>query len=133
MDLSLPAIGMVEIIDKAVPGVRPIRPNKPLNIAVGLVAGGLAGGFLATLVYLLQLRAFRRLSSGSRTQYPPQLRAAARILIALFLGLLLGYQIAVPLTWFTLIGLPLCFLFGGGALAYIEFAKPSIEPTARVA
>ena len=30
----------VEIVDKAVPGLRPVRPNKPLNIALG-VAGGL--------------------------------------------------------------------------------------------
>jgi capsular polysaccharide biosynthesis protein len=37
----------VEIVDKAVPGLRPVRPNKPLNIVLGIAGGillGLAGG-----------------------------------------------------------------------------------------
>jgi uncharacterized protein involved in exopolysaccharide biosynthesis len=29
----------VEIVDKAVPGLRPVRPNKPLNIALGILGG----------------------------------------------------------------------------------------------
>ena len=28
-----------EIVDKAVPGLRPVRPNKPLNIALGIIGG----------------------------------------------------------------------------------------------
>jgi capsular polysaccharide biosynthesis protein len=37
----------VEITDRAVPGLRPVRPNKPLNLAIGALAGlllGTAGG-----------------------------------------------------------------------------------------
>jgi len=37
----------VEIIDRAQPGLRPVRPNKPLNLAIGALAGmlfGTAGG-----------------------------------------------------------------------------------------
>jgi capsular polysaccharide biosynthesis protein len=33
----------VEIIDMAVPGRRPVRPNKPLNLAIGALAGLLLG------------------------------------------------------------------------------------------
>jgi len=33
----------VEIIDRAVPGFRPVRPNKPLNLAVGLLLGLVLG------------------------------------------------------------------------------------------
>jgi capsular polysaccharide biosynthesis protein len=33
----------VEVIDKAVPGHRPVRPNKPLNLAIGLVLGLVLG------------------------------------------------------------------------------------------
>jgi capsular polysaccharide biosynthesis protein len=29
----------VEIVDKAAPGLRPVRPNKPLNIALGILGG----------------------------------------------------------------------------------------------
>jgi capsular polysaccharide biosynthesis protein len=29
----------VEIVDKAVPGLRPVRPNRPLNIALGIIGG----------------------------------------------------------------------------------------------
>ena len=36
----------VEILDRAVPGFRPIRPNKPLNITLGVLIG-LVLGFLA--------------------------------------------------------------------------------------
>jgi len=33
----------VEIIDRAVPGLRPVRPNKPLNLAVGALLGLVLG------------------------------------------------------------------------------------------
>ncbi len=52
-----------EIVDKAVPSLRPVRPNKPLNIALGM-AGGLllgaaAGGGMAVLAAWLGRRARR--------------------------------------------------------------------------
>jgi len=37
IDVELPKSTMVEIVDKAVPGSRPVRPNKPLNIALALL------------------------------------------------------------------------------------------------
>jgi uncharacterized protein involved in exopolysaccharide biosynthesis len=45
-DTALPKTTTVGIVDRAVPGLRPVRPNKPLNIACGavlLVVGVLTG------------------------------------------------------------------------------------------
>jgi hypothetical protein len=127
-DLSLPATSMVQIIERAVPGIRPVRPNKPFNLALGLLVGGLAGFFLAGLVYVLQVLALRRLSPVARTQYPGRFRAIMHILIALTVGIVLGYLIALPLDWGTLIGAPLFLLLCGGASAYIELAHPRLQP-----
>jgi uncharacterized protein involved in exopolysaccharide biosynthesis len=67
VDASLPANGMVRILDSAMPGMRPIRPNKPLNIFISIIVGGLVGLFLATLIYVLQRREFRCDSGAPRT------------------------------------------------------------------
>jgi capsular polysaccharide biosynthesis protein len=41
---AFPSGGLnVVILDHAVPGYRPIRPNKPLNIALGMVIGLVMG------------------------------------------------------------------------------------------
>jgi capsular polysaccharide biosynthesis protein len=42
-----------EIIEHAEPGFRPVRPNKPLNIALGIVIGAVAGFVIAGGVVLL--------------------------------------------------------------------------------
>jgi capsular polysaccharide biosynthesis protein len=33
----------VEVVDTAIPGLRPVRPNKPLNIIIGIVTGVILG------------------------------------------------------------------------------------------
>src|ERR1041385_173877 len=49
-----------EIVDSAVPGLRPVRPNKPLNITVGILTGALlasvAGAVLAGIAWWLRRR-----------------------------------------------------------------------------
>ncbi len=40
--VSAPQTALAEIVDRAVPGLRPVRPNKPLNLALGIVIGGIA-------------------------------------------------------------------------------------------
>ena len=127
-DLSLPAFTMVEIVDKAVPGVRPVRPNKPLNIFIGIIVGGLGGLFLATLVYVLQCRAFQRQSGIPRTPFPHGFRTVVHILIALVVGVIVGYHCAEPLGYTTMIVVPLSFLLGGIASAYIELANRRPAP-----
>ncbi|HOC58259.1 MAG TPA: hypothetical protein PKI20_21760 [Verrucomicrobiota bacterium] len=66
-------LSLVELVDKGVPGLRPVRPNKPLNIVLGLVGGilfasvaGIAMGGLATWI--------RKRSAGTGT--PPRSGAA---------------------------------------------------------
>ena len=53
IDVVLPKTMMVEIVDKAVPGLRPVRPNKPLNIALGIIIGLVVGVGLAFFIEYL--------------------------------------------------------------------------------
>ena len=53
IDVELPKTLMVEVVDKAVPGVRPVRPNKPLNIALGIIIGLVVGVGLAFFIEYL--------------------------------------------------------------------------------
>jgi len=46
----------VQIIDRALPANAPSKPNKPLNIALGMVAGIVLGGAAAALVGLFKFR-----------------------------------------------------------------------------
>ena len=52
-DLQLPKNSVVEIIDTAKPGLRPVRPNKPLNIALGIIIGLVVGVGLAFFIEYL--------------------------------------------------------------------------------
>ncbi len=53
IDVKLPKTGMVEIIDYAKPAIRPVQPNKPLNIAMGIVVGLVVGVGLAFFIEYL--------------------------------------------------------------------------------
>jgi capsular exopolysaccharide synthesis family protein len=53
IDIDLPKSTMVEIIDKAIPGIKPVRPNKPLNIALGIIIGLVVGIGLAFFIEYL--------------------------------------------------------------------------------
>jgi capsular exopolysaccharide synthesis family protein len=52
-DIKLPKNSMVEILDKAAPGLRPVRPNKMLNICLGVVIGLVVGVGLAFFIEYL--------------------------------------------------------------------------------
>lgn len=43
LDAKIPNASLVQITDRAEPGRAPVRPNKPLNILLGAVAGGFLG------------------------------------------------------------------------------------------
>jgi uncharacterized protein involved in exopolysaccharide biosynthesis len=49
IDVDLPPSLLVEITDQAVPGLRPVRPNKPLNLVLGVLIGGVLALGLATV------------------------------------------------------------------------------------
>jgi polysaccharide biosynthesis transport protein len=53
IDVALPKTMMVEIVDSAKPGLRPVRPNKPLNIALGIIIGLVVGIGLAFFIEYL--------------------------------------------------------------------------------
>jgi len=53
IDVELPKSMMVEIVDRAVPSVRPSTPNKPLNIALGIIIGLVVGVGLAFFIEYL--------------------------------------------------------------------------------
>jgi capsular exopolysaccharide synthesis family protein len=52
-DVDLPTTGVVEIVDKAKPSLRPSKPNKPLNIALGVIIGLVVGVGLAFFIEYL--------------------------------------------------------------------------------
>ena len=53
IDVELPKTMMVEIVDSAKPGLKPVRPNKPLNIALGIIIGLVVGIGLAFFIEYL--------------------------------------------------------------------------------
>ncbi len=52
-ELVLPKTSMVEIVDWAQPGLRPVKPNKPMNIALGVIIGLVVGIGLAFFIEYL--------------------------------------------------------------------------------
>ncbi len=53
VDVKMPSTSMVEIVDPAEPGLRPVRPNVPMNIALGVVVGLVVGLGLAFFIEYL--------------------------------------------------------------------------------
>ncbi|MBI2946398.1 MAG: polysaccharide biosynthesis tyrosine autokinase [Verrucomicrobia bacterium] len=53
VDAALPKKSIVQVIDRAEAGVRPVRPNIPLNISLGVIVGLLMGFGLAFFIEYL--------------------------------------------------------------------------------
>jgi polysaccharide biosynthesis transport protein len=53
IDSKIPKSMIVEIVDEAEPGLRPVRPNKPLNISLGIIVGLIIGVGLAFFIEYL--------------------------------------------------------------------------------
>ncbi|MCX6892073.1 MAG: hypothetical protein NTX51_11190 [Verrucomicrobia bacterium] len=56
----LTTAGLIEIIDRATPPMRPLRPNKPLNIALGMLGGAILGLFAALATWIISRLVKRR-------------------------------------------------------------------------
>jgi polysaccharide biosynthesis transport protein len=53
IEAQIPKSSTVEVVDKAEPGLRPYKPNKPLNISLGIIFGLLIGVGLAFFIEYL--------------------------------------------------------------------------------
>ncbi len=53
LDLEIPKTSMVQVTDTAEPGKTPVKPNKPVNIALGLIFGIIMGVGLAFFIEYL--------------------------------------------------------------------------------
>ncbi len=66
--LQVPRVAMVTITDPAEPALRPVRPNKPLNIALGAIVGvflAAAAGAIAALFAFLIGRRMRKTAAAA--------------------------------------------------------------------
>jgi uncharacterized protein involved in exopolysaccharide biosynthesis len=59
LDAEIPHSEMAQIVDRAQPGRFPVKPNKPLNIVIGIVGGGLLGLIIGTIAMSISLQ-FRK-------------------------------------------------------------------------
>lgn len=53
IEITLPTQNIVEVTDRAEPGLKPVRPNKPLNIGLGIFVGIILGIGLAFFIEYL--------------------------------------------------------------------------------
>jgi succinoglycan biosynthesis transport protein ExoP len=53
VDIKIPKTAIVEVVDAAEPGLKPVRPNIPVNIALGVVVGLVVGVGLAFFIEYL--------------------------------------------------------------------------------
>ena len=60
LDLQIPKNSLVEIIDAAVPGDRPVKPNKPLNIVIGAIFGVFLGAVFGSIAAWVVTRLGKR-------------------------------------------------------------------------
>ena len=119
IDLYLPRSGQVMILELAVASARPFRPNKPLNIILGIMFGALAGFLLALLVYVIKRWAYQRQSGASGTNTLRGLRTFIQVSVALLVGTLIGYNCAMPWDRTSLFIMLLFVILGGLAIGYV--------------
>jgi hypothetical protein len=60
LDTQIPQDSMVQIVDSAEPGHFPVKPNKPLNIFIGIIGGGFLGLFVGTIAMAISLHLRKR-------------------------------------------------------------------------
>jgi serine/threonine protein kinase/capsular polysaccharide biosynthesis protein len=89
---ATPRLCRVEIVDKAVPPFRPLRPNRPLNIARSAVAGLFLGGITGLIAGLVPWGKQRRLTSAATNQTPGFPLATAAVFVSLY-SCLLGFLV----------------------------------------
>ena len=60
LDAQISEDSMVQIVDPAEPGRFPVKPNKPLNIFIGIIGGGFLGLLVGTIAMAISLQLRQR-------------------------------------------------------------------------
>jgi uncharacterized protein involved in exopolysaccharide biosynthesis len=60
LDAQIPQAMMVQVVDRAVPIRFPVKPNKPLNISIGIIGGGFLGLLVGTIAMAISLQLRKR-------------------------------------------------------------------------
>jgi len=128
IDPHLPRSGQVTILERADASARPFRPNKPLNITLGIIFGAFAGFLLAMVVYVIRRWVHQRRPGNSGTNNLRGLRAFVQVSVALLVGALIGYNCAMPLSRASLFLMFLFVIFGGLAIGYVATARTTPLP-----
>lgn len=128
LNLRLPRSEMAVVVEAAVPGLKPVRPNVTLNIVLSIILGGMFGLALAGIVFGFQSWAYQRKSGVYGNAHSPGLRNTLRVLIGLGVGMIAGYNCAVPLDAAGLVSFPLLLTAGGVGLGFVELANSNPLP-----
>lgn len=128
LNYQLPRSEQVTVVDSAVPGLKPVRPNLPLNIILSIMLGTMFGVTLAGLVYLFQWRAYRRNIGVYGPAHSPGLRNSLRVIIGVVVGIIAGYNCAMPIDPSALVSFPLALAAGGIGLGFVELANSTPLP-----
>ena len=128
LNLRLPRNEMTVVVEAAVPGLKPVRPNVTLNIVLSIILGGIFGLTLAGIVFGFQSWAYQRKSGVYGNAHSPGLRNTLRLLIGLGVGMIAGYNCAMPLDAAGLVSFPLLLTAGGVGLGFVELANSNPLP-----
>jgi capsular polysaccharide biosynthesis protein len=128
VNLHLPRSGQVIILERAVASAKPFRPNKTLNIMLGITFGALAGFLLALLVYAIRHWAHHRRAGDAGTNTVRGLRTFLQVSVALLVGALVGYNCAMPLSPATFVFIFLFIILGALAIGYVAIVRTTPLP-----
>lgn len=128
MDLQLPRIEQVMLIESARASAIPMYPDKAFNIWLSVLLGGISGLLLATLVFLLQRRVHQKKSGIASPINCHGLRTVLRVTIALVVGVLVGYSSAQPTVRDNFYLIQLFVFLGGVGFVFVELSKPTPQP-----
>jgi uncharacterized protein involved in exopolysaccharide biosynthesis len=130
IELDLPKDYLLRVIEPAELALRPFSPKWGLNIGFGFMLGGLAGLFMSGLVFLLQRRAYSRMTDTvPRGRIPPWVRTRLHAVVAAVVSFTLIVHLCLqPDTAMALLPILFLLMFGGIACAYIELATFRRDP-----
>ena len=130
IELDLPKDYLVSVIEPAELALKPFRPVWGLNICLAFMLGGLAGLFMSGLVFLLQRRAyFRMTDTAPRERIPPRIRTGLHAAVAVVVSFILIFHLcSSPEAAMAILPVFFFLVLGGIACVYIELATFRRDP-----